>query len=259
MARPRVSPSDRQLSLFDPVPFQMPLPPYHLRKSARAQRVTLKISLKGELEVVVPVGFDLEQIPAILQERQQWIHRTQNRLAQQRASYGSKPATPFPTSLALRSRHQTWAIHYTDPDHGPSLTQSGPQTLTLGGASETEPQVHLSLLRDWLRRRAQVELAPWLQELSQRCGLGYSRLTIRGQARCWGSCSSQRAISLNFKLLFLPLPLVEYVLIHELCHTVHMNHSSAFWALVERHCPTWKRQRTDLKQGGQYLPSWLEG
>jgi hypothetical protein len=115
------------------------------------------------------------------------------------------------------------------------------------------------LLRTWLQRKARAELSPWLQDLSQRCDLAYSRLTVRGQTTRWGSCSSSQSISLNYKLLFLPPPLVDYVLIHELCHTVHMNHSKAFWQLVKRYCPELDQAKADLKKAWQYVPRWVDG
>ncbi|MEM1310707.1 MAG: M48 family metallopeptidase, partial [Cyanobacteria bacterium P01_H01_bin.153] len=103
-----------------------------------------------------------------------------------------------------------------------------------------------------------LELAPWLQQLSQRCDLAYSRMTVRGQATRWGSCSSKQSISLNYKLLFLPPTLVNYVLIHELCHTVHMNHSKAFWQLVQRYYPNLNQAKVDLKKSWQYVPRWVD-
>ncbi|MGC1525969.1 MAG: M48 family metallopeptidase, partial [Phormidesmis sp.] len=64
--------------------------------------------------------------------------------------------------------------------------------------------------------------------------------------------------SLNFKLLFLPRPLVHYVLVHELCHTVHMNHSKHFWALVAKKQPDYQWRRDALKKAWRYVPRWVE-
>jgi hypothetical protein len=64
-------------------------------------------------------------------------------------------------------------------------------------------------------------------------------------------------ISLNARLLLLPPHLVDYVLVHELCHTRHLNHSSAFWRLVARHCPTYPAHRRELCAAGRQLPAWV--
>jgi predicted metal-dependent hydrolase len=115
------------------------------------------------------------------------------------------------------------------------------------------------LLRQWLGRKARAELAPWLRELSFDLNLPFRRISIRGQKTRWASCSSQGDISLNYKLLFLPTDLVHYVFVHELCHTIHMNHSSGFWRLVAEKYPAYGTARGQLKEGWRYVPGWVEG
>jgi len=85
-----------------------------------------------------------------------------------------------------------------------------------------------------LRRKAQSVLPVQLAQLAQLHGFKYSAVKIRKSKSRWGSCSTKGTISLSFYLLLLPEHLVEYVLLHELCHTVQMNHSPAFWALVNK-------------------------
>ncbi|NJN20269.1 MAG: M48 family metallopeptidase [Leptolyngbya sp. RL_3_1] len=247
----------QQLTLFSITDHQAPLPDYRVRESARARHVSLKVSFQGTVEVVVPTGFDPKEIPGILDRRRSWITRTLQRIEHQRQALPPEHLETRPTTLELRSRAETWTVNYSPTPQGSvTLVQSGSQTLSFSGADH--PATHRDLLRGWLQRKARAEFQPWLQDLSQTCDLAYSRLSVRGQTSRWGSCSSQQSISLNYKLLFLPPPLVNYVLIHELCHTVHMNHSQAFWALVSRYCPSQERDRADLKQAWQYVPSWVD-
>ena len=86
-----------------------------------------------------------------------------------------------------------------------------------------------------------------LQELAELHGFHYQRLSIRAQKTRWGSCSHQKNINLNCKLLFMPEEVVKYVMIHELCHTIEMNHSSRFWALVNDCDPSYKKHKQQLK------------
>jgi hypothetical protein len=125
----------QQLTLFSLADHQMPLPDYQVRESARARHVSLKVSFQGALEVVVPTGFDQAEIPEILDRRRDWIAKTLKRIERQRDTLPVEHLAEKPTALELRSRQETWAIHYTDqPGRTLTLTQSGPQALTLAGA-----------------------------------------------------------------------------------------------------------------------------
>jgi predicted metal-dependent hydrolase len=83
-----------------------------------------------------------------------------------------------------------------------------------------------------------------------RYGFTYRSIAIRNQKTCWGSCSRNRIISLNYKIIFLPEAIQDYILIHELCHLKEMNHSVRFWALVERIMPDYQARRVALRKVG---------
>lgn len=85
-----------------------------------------------------------------------------------------------------------------------------------------------------LRRKAQSILPSQLAELAKLHGFSYAGVNIRKSRTRWGSCSSKKIINLSLYLSLLPEHLIEYVLLHELCHTVQMNHSPAFWALLNK-------------------------
>jgi len=110
------------------------------------------------------------------------------------------------------------------------------------------------LLNQWCRKKAAIIFKNMLENLAEIHGFHYHRLTIRAQKTRWGSCSSKKNINLNCKLLFMPKEVVEYVMIHELCHTVEMNHSSAFWALVEDCDPKYHENKHQLRVLGQRIP-----
>ena len=78
-------------------------------------------------------------------------------------------------------------------------------------------------------------------------GVGYGRVTIRNQRTKWGSCSSQGNLNFNCVLMLTPEEVRDYIVIHELCHRKHMNHSAAFWAEVQRHCPNYRLAESWLK------------
>jgi predicted metal-dependent hydrolase len=86
-----------------------------------------------------------------------------------------------------------------------------------------------------------------------RIGVTYGGITIRNQRTRWGSCSGKGNLNFNCMLMLAPPRVIEYVIVHELCHRKHMDHSPAFWALVERHLPDWQERRGWLKQNGSAL------
>lgn len=88
------------------------------------------------------------------------------------------------------------------------------------------------------------------QELSDAAGLCYNGIRLTDAKTKWGSCSSEKLIRLEWRLMFLPERLIDYVIIHELCHTKYMDHSVRFWNEVEKYVPDHKKRRKELKECG---------
>ena len=112
-------------------------------------------------------------------------------------------------------------------------------------------------LRTWLLRTANRLLAPRVAALAAATGVRYSQVSIRRQRSRWGSCSARGTISLNCCLLFQRPEVVDYLIVHELMHVKHMNHSARFWQAVERHCADWRALDRELVQGWRRVPRWV--
>lgn len=162
-----------------------------------------------------------------------------------------------PQLLMLRAVGEEWNVEYRAARRpGVVLRQVAPGRLMIEGRVGSADLCR-EALRRWLQAKGRQVLVPQLHRLAQRHGFQFARVQIRCQKTRWGSCSSKGTISLNLKLLFLPPDLVEHVLIHELCHTVHLNHSHAFWDLVGRCDPRLAENRAALRQASSYVPAWL--
>ncbi|RYY79090.1 MAG: M48 family peptidase [Moraxellaceae bacterium] len=111
-----------------------------------------------------------------------------------------------------------------------------------------------NLLKTWIRQQASIYLPKQLAQLANQYGFVYQSCQVRHAKTRWGSCSSQQSISLNAALLLLPIELVNYVLLHELCHTRQLNHSARFWQEMQRVDANYWQHREQLKH--IKLPVW---
>jgi hypothetical protein len=104
--------------------------------------------------------------------------------------------------------------------------------------------------KDYLKNkeRARALVEERLKELNQIYNFSFNKIAIRDQQTRWGSCSSNRNLNFNYRVLFLPDELVDYLIVHELCHLQEMNHSRNFWELVERGIPGYRKLSRKLKR-----------
>lgn len=231
---------------------------YTLRVHPRARHVRLRLDPREGLIVTVPPRFDQRRIPGLLAERRDWIEAVGRRHARQREACEPGLLGPLPQRVELPAVERNWRIDYRAGDRGARLLERGDHLLI--GLSESPslaqaPQVG-ELLRRWLAGLARAHLGRALDHLAEQHGLRYKRMSIRFQRSRWGSCSARGNISLNARLMFCPPPAVRYVLIHELAHTEHLNHSPAFWARVAELMPDYLQAQHSLKAVWQRLPDW---
>jgi predicted metal-dependent hydrolase len=108
-------------------------------------------------------------------------------------------------------------------------------------------------LERWYRRRARAEVAPRLDAACARAGTSYTRLQIRGQRTRWASCSSNGAMSFNWRLLLAPREVLDYVVEHEVAHLEVLDHSPRFWQVLASRCPDWRAHESWLRRHGHAL------
>lgn len=161
--------------------------------------------------------------------------------------------------IFLPGIQQKWLINYRITPAAKRVTcNSRDRQLIFSGPIRDFSCCVLSV-KTWLKKQARHHLSIFLEQLSRECNLPYANLSIRAQKTVWGSCTAKNNIQLNYKLLFLPRDTMRYVLIHELCHTLHHNHSRRFWRAVEQFVPNYRAQVKALKSSDIWMPGWLHG
>ncbi len=220
----------------------------------------LLMSEREGLTVVVPRGFDQRRVPAIIEANRTWIDRARRRVEARRRVCVAP--TRLPDRINLPATGEEWRVEYRNGRErtGSVSVRAKPRDglLVVSGGVDDAERCREALSR-WLARRARAALVPRLSLLAAGHGLSFDRVTIRHQRSRWGSCSRRGTVSLNARLLFFPPDLVDYVLLHELCHTVEMNHSPRFWRVLEEHHPGSAVYRRRLRLAGEFIPGWLDG
>lgn len=108
-------------------------------------------------------------------------------------------------------------------------------------------------LEKWYRREAGEVFHAKALEYAAVLHVDFKDIRVKDQKSRWGSCSSKRNMNFNWRLLMAPEPVCDYVIIHELCHLIHMNHSADFWNLVESICPDYRQYKKWLREKGKLL------
>ena len=242
-----------QLPLFADAEKPDDMSGFSVRKSGRAKRLSIKVFPRGRVEVVVPKRTSAATVQEFVESHREWIRDA-------RASFAAEhPPEPFalPTSVRLPAVGRAFCVRYERADGSKTVRyRVVGNTVVLSGATDDEGQC-VTALKRWLIALAKKEYLPRLRALSDETGNAFTKMHVRGQKTCWGSHSSTGTISLNYCLMFLDPEHLRYVMIHELCHARHMNHSQRFWRLVGKFEPAWRRIDKALNSCWKRIPTWV--
>ena len=242
---------DGQLALLDEA--GTTIDAWRVRPSLRARRLAVRVLPGGLVEIVVPRGTRPRVIEQFVSRHRTWIER---KLALYRP-LDTAPSGGLPGEIHFAASGRRYELRFIESLNAARLVVDGTNLLLHGSPSRSVLLRHV--LQRFTMREAHATLAPWLASLAATSGLHYERIQIRRQRTRWGSCSRSGTISLNACLLFQSPQVVNYLLIHELAHTQHMNHSRRFWTLVESLEPAWRELDAALTGGWRVVPSWALG
>jgi predicted metal-dependent hydrolase len=211
----------------------------------RARRYILRVLPDGTVRVTVPRRGVKRDAQAFVAANQAWI-------AEQRARRQQTFARVAPwrhgTSILVDGRLVD--LRVTAQPGGGTSVWCGDAVV---GRRDCIPSDLRPMIEAWLRRRATRELPPLLLALGEAHGISVPRVSVRDQRSRWGACAPTGTITLNWRLIQVPLFVREYVLLHELMHRRELNHSRRFWALVAACCPRHDEARHWLREEGKQL------
>lgn len=219
--------------------------PYYLRRSSQRRTIGLSIDHRG-LRVGAPTGARLADIEAAIRRHGDWVLEKLDAWAERVVPV----ALEICDGLRLPLLGGELTIRIAAGANRAIWSADGRQLTLCLGASGNARRV----LERALRERARELFGQRLHLHAPRLGVHLPPLALSSARTRWGSCSSRTGIRLNWRLVFFPLPVIDYVVAHELAHLKEMNHSPRFWAVVEGLCPDWRSLRAELKRLGPSCP-----
>lgn len=216
-----------------------------VRRGANIKYLRIRMAPGRGVWVSVPFGVSKKQVERFLEENRAWILENRKNLAVYEQDTGvglhidAEVKTKFHT-LKIARTTESKPSYKIDQKH---ITLFIPERVAFNRIESYVQQFLLSVYdlesREYLPER--------VRHYAEKFGFKYGKLSFRNNISNWGSCSFDNNISLNIKLMKLPDEIIDYVILHELCHTIEKNHSAAFWKLVGKVCPDYVSLKNRLK------------
>jgi predicted metal-dependent hydrolase len=225
---------------------------YQIRRSGRARRLRITVRPAG-VEVVAPLGARDAEIVAFVDQNRRWIETKLDAIRQRLAAH---PGSPLVDGALIPYRGGWERLRVAPGQCARSrVSYDGGFHIELPAGLKTaawETEVE-RVLAGWLRRQARLQAEASISRHGPRHGLVPRGLVIKAHRTLWGSCTARGVINLNWRLILAPPVVLDYVVVHELCHLRHRHHQPPFWRLVAEVLPDYGQHRRWLKANGHLL------
>lgn len=226
---------------------------YVLRRSAAATRARITVT-PDSVEVVVPTAATEDEIAGVLHRRRAWLYEQTRHMAERMARSNAVRRFVSGAKIPYRGRLMRLRVEPCDDTLVSVAYRNG---FLVGCPRSVAPASHDDLiesaLRLWLRKRLRQDVADLVRRHGEPNGLKPKDVRVKDQKHVWGSCGIDRVVNLNWQLVFAPRTVLEYAVVHELCHLRHRTHDRAFWGLVGTILPDWEARKAWLDQNEHFL------
>ncbi len=223
--------------------------PYTVRRSSKAKKRRIVVT-PGQVEIVAPEGSEDASIADFVHKQRRWIFDKRQEVETRARQLESQQPSRFVTGAKIpyRGRLMRLTVQLADVDDTQVVYRNGFLVTVPGDLSLHERDRGISeALTLWLKGRVAQDIDSFVSQYSKRLGVIPKGVRIKEQKHLWGSCGRDQVINLNWHLIFAPKPVLEYAVVHELCHLIHRNHSAEFWGVIGGQLPDY-----ELRKG------WLE-
>ncbi len=226
---------------------------------SRRRTVRIKVAAADRLEVAAPLGLADAEVARLLESRKAWIARQSAKLAAVAASPLNAAVEPGAEVLYLGQPRRLTVLQGSTARPAVTLAEERLFVHLPAGPAAGRPAVLTATLRRWYAEQARSVLTERTTYWADVLGVRPQRVFIREQKSRWGSCSSRGNLSYNWRAVMAPPAVVDYLVIHELCHLKAPNHSAVFWGLVGEADPLFKEHRKWLRNHGALLARLFAG
>lgn len=208
----------------------------------RSRRIRLSVKSDGEIVVSMPPTALYRDAIRFVESKTEWLIKQQTKM--------QAGLTLFAPESCFKTRFHQLAITIGNTDRVYNRVGNGViQIFIPGKVNHEQPKVQEFIkktLIDVMRWEAKIYLPKRLKELAEKHGFKYQDVSIKNTKTRWGSCSFTNNINLNLHLMRVPEHLIDYVLLHELTHTVEKNHGAKFWSLLEKYYPNARKADKEM-------------
>ena len=222
---------------------------YELRRTKR-KTIGIKTELDGAVIVTAPSRFSEKEIKRIVKEKEGWIKKRQEDI--KRASEELAGDMAFLKDKLLYLGQPYFVDVVLEPEFYKTTAGLYGEKIYIMAQAFDEMEMR-DVLEQWYRSEAKRIIADRIALYQPEIGVKVNSFRIKDQKTRWGSASSKGNLNFNWRLVMAPVEVIDYVVIHELCHLREMNHSKQFWSLVEQYDKEYKKHREWLKKKGRLL------